>query len=144
MNDDDIGTPPTTAETPVDEGAQTLYTQTDSITEQPASPPEITFWGNNYDLMSVVSASIAGSTLFACGTCSVGFYCLPFLPLILGIVGLFSLKDSVDHNRTKMLSWISISIGLIFVLLIVALMLFYILYFAFIFFIIAAESGGGF
>ena len=107
----------------------------------PASKPVVTFRGNNYDLMSVVGVSLAGGTLFACGTCGFGFYCLPFVPLILGIVGLFSLKESVDPDRTKLLSWASIAVGSLFVLLILAGILFYILYFTFIFSMIAAEGG---
>ena len=105
------------------------------------SKPVVTFRGNNYDLMSVVGVSLAGGTLFACGTCGFGFYCLPFVPLILGIIGLFSLKDSVDPDRTKMLSWASVAVGSLFVLLILAGILFYILYFTFIFSMIAAEGG---
>lgn len=107
----------------------------------PTSKPVVTFRGNNYDLMSVVGATLAGGTLFACGTCGMGFYCLPFIPLILGIVGLFSLKESVDPDRTKMLSWASIAVGALFVLLILAGIMFYILYFGFIFTMIAAEGG---
>ena len=106
-----------------------------------SSKPVVTFRGNNYDLMSVVGVSLAGGTLFACGTCGFGFYCLPFVPLILGIVGLFSLKESVDPDRTKLLSWASIAVGSLFVLLILAGILFYILYFTFIFSMIAAEGG---
>ena len=105
------------------------------------SKPVITFRGNNYDLMSVVGATLAGGTLFACGTCGFGFYCLPFVPLILGIVGLFSLKESVDPDRTKFLSWASVAVGSLFVLLILAGIVFYILYFTFIFAMIAAEGG---
>ena len=103
------------------------------------SKPVVTFRGNNYDLMSVVGASIAGATLFACGTCGFGFYCLPFIPLILGVVGLFSLKESVDPDRTKLLSWAGIAVGSLFVLLILAGILFYI--FIFTFSIVAAEGG---
>jgi len=107
----------------------------------PASKPVITFRGNNYDMMSVIGATLAGGTLFACGTCGFGFYCLPFVPLILGIVGLFSLRESVDPNRTQLLSWFSIGVGALFALLILAGIVFYILYFGFIFTMIAAEGG---
>jgi len=126
-------------------------TPEESVEAEPAVPvetgavsgskPVVTFRGNNYDLMSVVGASIAGATLFACGTCGFGFYCLPFIPLILGVVGLFSLKESVDPDRTKLLSWAGIAVGSLVVLLILAGILFYILYFTFIFLMIAAEGG---
>lgn len=112
--------------------------------DEPGDRPKVTFMGNSYDLTAVAGATTAGVTLFACGTCGFGFYCLPFVPVILGAIGLLSLKDSVDPDRTKMLSWISVAVGAIFLGLVALLILAYLAYFGFIFFIIAAESGGGF
>lgn len=111
-------------------------------TTEPETRPTITFVGNNYDLMSVAGVSVAGATLFACGTCGLGFYCLPLVPVILGAIGLLSLKDAVDADRTKLFSWISIGVGALFLLMVLALVLFYIVYFLFIFVVIAAEGGG--
>lgn len=117
-------------------------TAADSAEQAPAKPT-ITFLGNSYDVMSVVGVSTAGATLFACGTCGTGFYCLPLIPVILGAIGLLSLKDSVNPERTKLLSWVSIGVGAIFLLLILLLMLFYVVYFGLIFTVIASEAGNG-
>ncbi len=103
--------------------------------------PAFTFMGNTYDLMAVVSATIAGTALFTCATCNFGFYCLPVIPILLGIVGLLTTRDAVDPDRTRLLSWISIGIGAgIFILLV----LFIAAYFGFIFYTITANSGRGF
>lgn len=106
--------------------------------------PQVTFLGNSYDLTAVAGVTTAGATLFACGTCGFGFYCLPLVPVILGAIGLLSLKDAVDPERTKRLSWISIGVGGIFLALVALLILVYVAYFGIIFFIIASESGSGF
>ncbi len=122
----------------------------DSITEPPAaeeesnSSPKVTFMGNSYDLTAVVGITTAGITLFTCGTCGTGFYCLPLAPVILGAIGLLSLKDAVDPERTKKLSWVSIGVGGLFLALVALLVLIYVAYFAVIFFIIAAEGSGGY
>jgi len=106
--------------------------------------PTVTFRGNSYDLMSVITVTIAGVLLFVCGTCNVGFYCLPFIPVILGVVSLLSLKDAVDPERTRLLSWIGISIGTVFSLIILAIIAIYVLYVVFLFTIIASQGSGGF
>lgn len=112
------------------------------VTEEASSRPKVTFMGNSYDLAAVAGVTTAGATLFACGTCGSGFYCLPLVPVILGAIGLLSLKDSVDPERTKKLSWISIGVGGVFLALVALLVLFYVVYFAIIFVIIASEGGG--
>jgi len=127
---------------PVEEMAAGPETAADSAGQAPTKPT-ITFLGNSYDVMSVVGVSVAGTTLFACGTCGTGFYCLPFIPVILGAIGLLSLKDSVNPERTKLLSWISIGVGAVFLLLLLLLILFYVVYFGFIFTVIASEAGRG-
>jgi hypothetical protein len=118
-----------------------------STSDSPAAPavaaagasPQITFRGNSYDLMSVVGVTVGGMTLLTCATCNMGFYCLPLVPIILGIIGLVAAKDSVDPERTKLLSWLSVGSGAVIIILIAAI---FIIYFAFIFIMIAADSGG--
>jgi len=103
--------------------------------------PTFMFMGNTYDLMAVVGTTIAGTALFTCTTCNFGFYCLPVIPVLLGIVGLLTTRDAVDPDRTRLLSWISIGIGAaIFILLV----LFIALYVGFIFYTITANSGSGY
>ena len=99
--------------------------------------PTVTFMGNSYDLMSVVAVTLGGMILFTCLTCNFGYYCLPFIPVILGIIALISAKDSVDPERTKLLSWIGIGSGAFFI--IIGLLAF-IAYFAFLFFVIGMEG----
>jgi len=88
--------------------------------------PTITFQGNSYDLASVVGVTIGGVTLLTCATCNLGYYCLPIIPIILGIIGLISAKDSVDPERTKLLSWLSLGSGSLIILLILLLVAAYI------------------
>jgi hypothetical protein len=115
----------------------------------PPAPPntgyspkaEVTFQGNSYDLTAVVGVTIAGAVLLACMTCNLGYYCLPFLPLLLGIIGLATAKDSVDPDRTRLLSWISVGSGAAILLLIAFVV---ILYIGFVMFAVASEGGGGF
>ena len=112
--------------------------------DETANRPAVTFMGNSYDLTAVAGATSAGVTLFACGTCGFGFYCLPLVPVILGAIALLSQKDAVNPDRTKTLSWVSIGVGALFLSLVALLFLFYVIYFGFIFFVIANEGGGGF
>jgi hypothetical protein len=77
--------------------------------------------------------------LLACATCNLGYYCLPFVPIILGIIGLVAAKDSVDPDRTKLLSWLSVGSGAIILLLI---FVFVALYIGFIVFVVLAENSG--
>ena len=136
MNDDNVSADM------VEETTENNYEQPagNDIPVQPATRPEITFQGNNYDLMSVVGVVIGGSVLFTCATCNFGFYCLPFIPIILGIIGLLTTKDAVDPDRTRLLSWISIGSGTAILILIG---LFILAYLGFFFFMIAAAEGNG-
>jgi hypothetical protein len=104
-----------------------------------AIKPTITFQGNNYDLAAVVGVIIGGITLLSCATCNLGFYLLPFLPLILGLIGLITAKDSVNPERTRLLSWLSIGSSAIIILLILAVV---ILYIGFIVYAVANEGSG--
>jgi hypothetical protein len=101
--------------------------------------PTVTFQGNSYDLMSVVGITIGGVVLLSCATCNFGFYCLPFVPIGLGVIGLAMAKESVDPDRTRLLSWLSVGSGAVILALLVAGIALYIF---FIIFAIAAESGG--
>ncbi len=70
-----------------------------------------TFEGNNTDLISVAGLVSSGLVLLTCATCGQGLYCLPVVPAVLGLIGLLSADDSVDPERTRRYSWISIGIG---------------------------------
>jgi hypothetical protein len=116
----------------------------------PASAPDggvnhsratVTFRGNSYDLMAVVGVTIGAAVLLTCATCNFGYYCLPFVPILLGAVGLATADDSVDPPRTRRLSWISLGSGAAILLLI---FFFIIVYIGFIAFVIALDQNGGF
>jgi hypothetical protein len=124
-NEEDQSTPEPVSDTEVE------------VTETERAKPTVTFMGNSYDLTSVVGATVGGVVLFTCVTCNFGWYCLPIIPIILGIIALVSAKDSVDPERTRKLSWIGIGSGAFFIIIGI---LAAIAYFAFLFFVIGIES----
>jgi hypothetical protein len=124
-NEEDQSTPEPVSDTEVE------------VTETERAKPTVTFMGNSYDLTSVVGATVGGVVLFTCVTCNFGWYCLPIIPIILGIIALVSAKDSVDPERTRKLSWIGIGSGAFFIIIGI---LAFIAYFAFLFFVIGIES----
>lgn len=85
-------------------------TADEAKSERPAGP-KVTFMGNTYDLMSMGALATAAFTLLSCLTCNMTFYCLPFLPLILGLVGLLQAREAVDEKRTRLWSWLGIGGG---------------------------------
>ena len=101
--------------------------------------PTVTFQGNSYDLMAVVGVTIGGMVLLSCVTLNMAYYCLPVAAVVLGIIGLTTAKDSVDPERTRLLSWLSLGSGAIILALIILLIVFYLF---FIIFAIASEGGG--
>lgn len=60
---------------------------------------------------------MGGVLLLSCVTFSIGQYCLPVLPIILGVVGLLTAKNSLNPDRTRLLSWLSIGAGGVVILL---------------------------
>lgn len=83
---------------------------------------------------------IGAVTVLSCASFGLATYCMPLLPVILGVVGLAAAKDSVNPERTRLLSWISIGMGGIILLLILALVVLYIVFFGF----AIANEGKGF
>ena len=92
-----------------------------SISSEPGLPPSSSgatiFQGNSYDLVAFIGVVIGGMALLSCVTLGMGQYCMPLLPIILGIVGLVSAKDSLNPERTRRLSWLSIGAGGVILLL---------------------------
>jgi hypothetical protein len=66
-----------------------------------------------------------------------GVYCLPLLPLVLGLIGLLSARQSVEEERTRLWSWLGIAAGGFLVLLAIAGVVLYIA------FIVLAVAAGG-
>jgi hypothetical protein len=73
--------------------------------------PAVTFMGNTYDLASLGALASGVLLLFMCMTCNQGFLCLPFVPIVAGIIGLLSARQAVNEERTKLWSWLGIGMG---------------------------------
>ena len=54
--------------------------------------------GNKFDVSALVAAVIGALALLSCATMGYGIYCMPLLPLALGIVGLVTARRSVDEG----------------------------------------------
>jgi len=81
-----------------------------------ASQRSSIFRGNNYDISALGALAIGALVLFTCVTCGFGAYCLPFIPMLLGLVGIAAARDAIDEERTKLWSWLGIGAGVIAVL----------------------------
>jgi CDP-diglyceride synthetase len=110
--------------------------------EGEVNKPIVTFWGNSYDLAAVVGVTAGILILINCATCNYGMFCLPLVPVILGIIGLVAAKDAVEAERTKLLSWFSFGTGALIYLLIFLAVAAYIAFFIVMFIAAAADSGG--
>lgn len=71
----------------------------------------VTFMGNTYDLAALGALGSGALVLFSCLTCNLGYYCLPFIPLLLGLVGIVSAREAVNKERTRLWSWLGIGAG---------------------------------
>ncbi|MDF1514021.1 MAG: hypothetical protein P1S60_09445, partial [Anaerolineae bacterium] len=59
-----------------------------------------------------------GAIVFiTCVTCGLGMYALPFIAIILGIIGLLVAKNAAKPERTQLWSWLGIGSGVIVILL---------------------------
>ena len=92
-----------------------------STDEEPEgdAPREGVYRGNRFDVSALVAAVVGALALVSCATMGYGIYCMPLLPVALGIVGLVTARRSVDEGRTRLLSWIGVGTGG-FVLVVVA------------------------
>ncbi|HOU13781.1 MAG TPA: hypothetical protein PKZ84_11750 [Anaerolineae bacterium] len=71
----------------------------------------VTFMGNTYDLAALGALASGVLVLLSCITCNMSFYCFPFIPLLLGLVGIFSAREAVNEERTRLWSWLGAGIG---------------------------------
>jgi hypothetical protein len=98
----------------------------------PLPPPagvRVTFKGNTYDLTAFASVVSGVLVLASCLTCNTLFYCLPLVPIVLGLIGVVSANQSVDARRTRNWSWVGIAAG---IFMLAMLLLAIVLYIAFI------------
>ncbi|MGC9395755.1 MAG: hypothetical protein ACP5J4_12970 [Anaerolineae bacterium] len=73
----------------------------------------VTFMGNTYDLAALGALGSGAVVLFSCLTCNLGYCCLPFIPLLLGLVGIASAREAIDTERTRLWSWLGIGAGVV-------------------------------
>ncbi len=119
------------------EGSEEALPAPDEGEARLPAAPQVTFRGNTYDLVSLGSLGTAALILFSCVTCNMGYYCLPFLAVILGAIGVLSARQAVDEERTRLWSWLGLAGGG-FILL--AMLACFVLYIGFI--VLAAISDG--
>ncbi|MGC9467632.1 MAG: hypothetical protein ACP5HS_03495 [Anaerolineae bacterium] len=97
----------------------------------PRDRPKVTFRGNSYDLTALGAFASGIVVLLTCLTCGQFAYCLPAVPLVLGIIGLVMAGQSVDEERTKRWSWLGIGGGAFVALLAAAAILGYFVFVVF-------------
>jgi len=73
----------------------------------------ITFMGNTYDLAALGALGSGVLVLFSCLTCNLGYYCLPVIPILLGLLGITSARDAINKERTQLWSWLGIGAGIV-------------------------------
>lgn len=93
---------------------------------QPAEGPLVTFRGNTYDLAAFGSLISGIIVLASCLTCNTSTYCLPLLPIVLGLIGVVSANQSVDARRTRTWSWIGVAAGVLILVVVLAAIVLYI------------------
>ncbi|MGB8644139.1 MAG: hypothetical protein WCF84_02805 [Anaerolineae bacterium] len=106
----------------------------------PPAPPLITqeYRGNQYDLYSLLAGTLGGATLLMCFSGGIAYYCLPIVPLVLGIIALRRANTAADPRRTRNLAWIGIAGGGIGTLLLLVMIAFFVLYLGIIFAVIGS------
>ena len=109
---------------PADEVSDEFVTE-DAVIEiddqpEPAEdnvPGSARFEGNGIDIAALI-ALISGAFVFiSCATGGLGFFVMPLVAIVLGLVGVFTAKNAVKPARTQLLSWLGIGTGVIVILL---------------------------
>ncbi len=104
----------------------------------PSAAPSA-YQGNKYDVYALTAGTLGGTALALCFSGNFLLYCLPVVPLVLGIVALRNARSAVDPQRTRNLAWLGIAGGGLGTLLTLFMILLIILYFGFIFAVIMAS-----
>lgn len=108
--------------------AKRPYTEPTSPIDKDAA--RATFLGNTYDLAAMGALGSGMLALLSCVTCNTVYYCLPLLPIALGVVGLVAAEQSVNAHRTRTWSWIGIAAGIIIILVALAAIVLYLAFIA--------------
>jgi hypothetical protein len=85
-----------------------------------ASTQPRVYRGNAFDITALIALATGVLTLLTCVSMGYIIYCLPVFPLALGVVGLATARKAVDPERTRLLSWIGLGSGGVFLLIALA------------------------
>ncbi len=96
---------------------------------------DIPYKGNSQDLTALISAVMAATVLLSCMG---GAYCLPIAAFVMGIIGFTNASKSVNPTRTRWLSGVSLGVGGLILIGIIAYIGFFVMFFLF-----AIVSAGG-
>ncbi len=99
----------------------------------PTPEPEKRYEGNSYDLYALIAGIVGITSLGLCFSGNMLLYCLPLIPLVLGIVALRNSSRSLDPSRTRTLGWIGVGAGTFGIAILVLFALFMVVYLTFIF-----------
>lgn len=71
------------------------------------------FRGKTADMLSLGALITGLMALFTCLTGGMGVYCLPLIPVGLGLSALLMARDAVNKERTQAWSWMGLGAGVI-------------------------------
>jgi hypothetical protein len=102
-------------------------------TVNPDTTQEKRYVGNSFDLYALIAGIVGVTSLAMCFTGNMIIYCLPFVPLVFGIIALRNSARSLDPSRTRTMGWIGVAAGALGVVVLVVLAMLVVVYFVFIF-----------
>ena len=103
---------------------------------------EVTYRGNSTDLSAIGALASSVLLILTCLTCGSGIYCLPIVPLVLGLIGVLGAKRAVNKEQTRLFSWIGIGAGGLSILLVIAGFITYLIFVLFI--VLLGQQGRGY
>lgn len=74
------------------------------------------FTANEYDLLALGALVSGIFLLLSCVTSNMIWYCLPFLPLLMGGIALASARQAVNEERTRLWAWMGLGTGVLVIL----------------------------
>lgn len=98
-----------------------------------STAPETRYEGNSFDLYALIAGIVGVTSLGLCFTGNSLIYCLPFVPLVFGIIALRNSARALNPGRTRTMGWIGVAAGIVGVVTLVCFVLFLTVYIAFIF-----------
>jgi hypothetical protein len=79
--------------------------------------------GNGYDITALIAAVTGLLAILSCATFGYMMYCLPLLPLALGLVGVLTTRRAADPGRSRVFGWIGLGTGALTTLILVVLVM---------------------